>query len=107
MSSGTILPGSISLRDLDSDYDVKIPLNDNYSTLAGFVLDMLGNSFPENGQIIVWEGFSFELISVDEFEIKEVRVKNVDGEKHIFNRSEKDEAEEKIKDLNDQQNFSV
>ena len=47
---------------------------------------------------------------MDEFEIKEVRVKNVDGEKHIFNRSEKDEAEaeeKKIKDLNDQQNFSV
>ena len=38
--TGLILPGSISLRDLDSDYDVKIPLNDNYSTLAGFVLDI-------------------------------------------------------------------
>ena len=73
--SGLILPGSISLRDLDSDYDVKIPLNDNYSTLAGFVLDMLGNSFPENGQIIVWEGFSFELISVDEFEKKKFELK--------------------------------
>ena len=59
------------------------------------------------GKSLCGRGFLFELISVDEFEIKEVRVKNVDGEKHIFNRSEKDEAEEKIKDLNDQQNFSV
>lgn len=109
--SGLILPGSISLRDLDSDYDVKIPLNDNYSTLAGFVLDMLGNSFPENGQIIVWEGFSFELISVDEFEIKEVRVKDVDGKKHIFNRSDEKndgtEEEKKIKNLRDSENLIV
>jgi putative hemolysin len=109
--TGLVLPGSISLRDLDSDYDVKIPLNDNYSTLAGFVLDMLGNSFPENGQIIVWEGFSFELISVDEFEIKEVRVKNVDGEKHIFNRSDSDNDsnndEKKIQKVTNQQNYPV
>ena len=58
----------------------------------------------------MWEGFSFELISVDEFEIKEVRVKNVDGEKHIFNRSESekdDEDEKKVQNVNDHQNFSV
>ena len=79
----------MSLRDLDTDYDVEIPLNDNYSTLAGFILDMLGNNFPENGQIIVWEGYSFELTSVDEFEIKEVKIKDVDGEKHLYNKKEK------------------
>ena len=106
---GLVLPGSTSLRDLYNDYDVKIPLNDNYSTLAGFVLDMLGNSFPEVGQIIVWDGFSFELVSVDEFEIKDVRIKNVDGEKHIFNRSEKIEnsEEKKIQNLTDSSNLTV
>lgn len=84
--SGIIVEGPITLRDLYNDYDIKIPLNDNYSTLAGFILDMLGNNFPEQGQIIVWEGLSFELIHVDEYEIKEVRIRDVDGEKHLYSK---------------------
>lgn len=85
---GIELEGSISIRDLYNDYDIKIPLNDNFSTLAGFILDMLGNNFPEEGQIIVWEGYSFELIKVDDYEIRTVRIKDVDGEKHIFSKKD-------------------
>lgn len=83
---GITVEGGISLRDLYNEFDIKIPLNDNYSTLAGFVLDMLGNNFPESGQIIVWEGLSFELSRVDEFEIREIKIKDVDGEKHIYSK---------------------
>lgn len=93
-SQGITIEGSLSLRDLYSDYDIKIPLNDNYSTIAGFILDMLGNQFPEEGQIIFWQGFSFELMSVEEHEIKEVLVKDVDGENHIFS-NKKDGQETK------------
>ena len=88
LKDGILLEGSISLRDLYNDFDIKIPLNDNFSTLAGFLLDMLGNSFPEEGQKIVWEGFSFDLKSVDNFEIKEVFIQDVDGEKHLFAKSD-------------------
>jgi putative hemolysin len=83
---GIVVEGDISLRELYSDYDIKIPLNDNYSTLSGFLLDMLGNTFPEQGQIIVWEGLSFELEVVEEYVIKLVRIKDVGGEKHIFSK---------------------
>ncbi|MCK6593568.1 MAG: hemolysin family protein [Bacteriovoracaceae bacterium] len=85
---GIVVDGDISLRELYQDYDIKIPLNDNYSTLAGFILDMLGNTFPEQGQIIVWEGLSFDLIAVDEYVIKEVRIKDVDGEKHFISKKQ-------------------
>lgn len=85
---GIAIEGSLSLRDLYSDHNIKIPLNDNYSTVAGFLLDMLGNSFPEQGQMIVWEGLSFELIKVEDFEIKEVRVKDIAGEKGLMNKRE-------------------
>lgn len=103
---GIIVEGTTSLRDLYTEYDIKIPLNDNYSTLAGFILDMLGNNFPEDGQIIVWEGFSFELEKVDDYEIREVRIRDVDGEKHIFSKSraheedgESEESDEEDKPL--------
>lgn len=93
---GISIEGTTSLRDLYSDYDIKIPLNDNYSTLAGFILDMLGNNFPEEGQIIVWEGLSFTLEKVSEYEIREVKIKDVDGEKHLFSKREAQEAGEEI-----------
>jgi putative hemolysin len=88
LENGIIVHGEIQLRELYQDYDIKIPLNDNYSTLSGFLLDMLGNNFPVQGQIIVWEGLSFELGFVEDFVIREVKIKDVDGEKHIFSKKQ-------------------
>ena len=102
LQEGINVEGTISLRDLYNEYDVKIPLNDNYSTLAGFILEMLGNNFPQNGQMIVWEGLAFELTRVDEHEIKEIRVRHVGGEKHLYSKREAtdvyDDDEEDDKD---------
>ena len=88
LDEGIFVDGDMSLRELYSDYDIKIPLNDNYSTLSGFLLDMLGNNFPEQGQIIVWEGLTFDLTEVDHHVIKRIRIRDVDGEKHIFSKKE-------------------
>jgi CBS domain containing-hemolysin-like protein len=94
LKSGVCVDGAISLRDLYNEYDFKIPLNDNYSTLAGFILDMLGNNFPKQNHIIVWEGYSFELTRVDEFEIREVRIKDVGGEKPIVSKKDYQDSSE-------------
>lgn len=102
---GIVVDGDITLRDLHSEYDIKISLNDNYSTLSGFLLDMLGNNFPEQGQIIVWEGLSFDLEVVTEHVIKQVRIKDVDGEKHIFSKKQHAELVEQS-DLEATQNIS-
>ena len=87
LEEGLTVEGDISLRDLYNEYDVKIPLNDNYSTLRGFLLDMLGNNFPSQGNIIVWEGLSFELTLVENFEIEEVKITDVEGEGRLFNKN--------------------
>ncbi len=76
---GVLVPSTISLRDLYNEYDIKIPLNDNYSTLNGFLLENLGNNFPKKGHIVIWEGYSFELMRVKNYEIKEVKIKSVNG----------------------------
>jgi putative hemolysin len=92
LEEGISVEGTISLRDLYNEYDIKIPLNDNYSTLAGFILEMLGNNFPTQGQIIVWDGLIFELNRVDETEIKEVRIRHAGGERHIYSKQEAKEV---------------
>lgn len=83
---GLILDPSVNIRELYHDFDIEIPLNDNYSTLTGFILDNLGNNFPEQGQIIVWEGLAFEILEVVDNELKKVKIRDVDGEKHIFSK---------------------
>ena len=98
--AGVILEGDMNLRDLYNKIGIKIPLNDNYSTLAGFILDMLGNNFPEAGQIIVWEGISFELLKIEDYEIREIKIKDVDGEKHFFYKQDNSEDKES-EDLDD------
>jgi putative hemolysin len=76
---GVMVPSTISLRDLYNEYDIEIPLNDNYSTLNGFLMDQLGNSFPRKGHMIIWDGFSFELVRVKNSEIKDVNIKSTTG----------------------------
>lgn len=83
LDEGLEVSGAITLRDLYNDYDIKIPLNDNYSTLRGFLLDMLGNNFPKEGNVLFWEGLSFKLLKVLESEIEEVKIESTDGEKYI------------------------
>jgi putative hemolysin len=77
---GVLVPSTISLRDLYNEFDIKIPLNDNFSTLNGFLMEQLGNSFPKKGHLIIWDGYSFELVRVKNSEIKEVKIKSVNGE---------------------------
>jgi putative hemolysin len=83
IQGGLIVPATISLRDLYNEHDIKIPLNDNYSTLTGFILEELGNAFPKVDMVIEWEGFSFKLNKVEDNEIEEIQI----------SRSEKKQSE--------------
>lgn len=74
---GLVIEAKTSLRDLYNDYDVKIPLNDNYSTITGFLLERLGNNFPKEGNLIIWDKYSFELSKVEDHEIIEITIKYI------------------------------
>ena len=95
---GVLVPSTISLRDLYNEYDIKIPLNDNYSTLNGFLMEHLGNNFPKKGHMIIWDGFSFELIRVKNYEIKEVKIKSVNGDHLRSSNGETEITTEKNKE---------
>ena len=87
LAEGVVVEGGTSLRELYNEYDIEIPLNDNYSTLSGFILDMLGNNFPQQGQTIVWEGFLFDLCDVKDSKIGMVKIKDANGKKHLFDKN--------------------
>jgi putative hemolysin len=88
--SGILVPANISIRDLNSEYDIRIPQSDNYSTLAGFILDKLGNHFPQPGQMIFWDHYTFEICKLKSDHIEEVKISFVDPEKYQRDRVEED-----------------
>ncbi len=90
---GVMVPSTISLRDLYNEYDIKIPLNDNFSTLNGFLMEQLGNNFPKKGHFIIWDGYSFELTRVKNYEIKDVKIKSVSGDHLRKNETSEEKAE--------------
>ncbi len=96
---GLTVPGVISLRDLYTEYDIKIPLNDNYSTLTGFILEMLEDVFPKEGQIILWEEYSFELEEVENSNIEKVVIKALDGHQIESASSQNDAEDSEAKSL--------
>jgi putative hemolysin len=98
-ADGVLVPSTISLRDLYNEYDIKIPLNDNYSTLNGFLMEHLGSNFPKKGHMIIWDGYSFELLRVKNYEIKEVKIKSVSGQ-HIREPGIKSQSTEIKEDIN-------
>jgi len=77
IGGGLVVPGSTSLRDLLNEYEIDIPSSDSYSTVTGFILELLANHFPKHGQIIFWENYSFELSKVISYQIEEVTIKKV------------------------------
>jgi hypothetical protein len=46
--------------------------------------------------MVFWDGYSFELIKVKNYEIKEVKIKSADGEQHLYRKAGEDEAEAEV-----------
>lgn len=71
---GTIeMPGSFPIHDLE-DLDVEIEhLEGGYSTIAGYVLDVLGH-IPEAGEVAHGDGWDVEILEVVERAITRVRL---------------------------------
>lgn len=77
VGEGLVVPGNTSLRELFNEYEIEIPLSDSYSTITGFLLELLSNHFPKQGQRIYWEEYSFELSRVTNYQIDEVTIKKI------------------------------
>ena len=60
------------------------------------LMEQLGNSFPKKGHIIIWDGYSFELLKVKNYEIKEVKIKSTNGD-HLREKNQDKETDDNQK----------
>jgi CBS domain containing-hemolysin-like protein len=73
-----VVDGALSLRDLADDYEIVLPRDAGYETLAGFVLARLG-SIPRGGESFVFETRRYTVLEMDGRRVARVRVEKLPG----------------------------
>jgi putative hemolysin len=71
-----ILDGSFNIRDLESEYDLLLPQDEGFETLAGFVLSRL-QRMPLGGESFDYQGRKFTVERMEGHRIALVRVEPV------------------------------
>jgi putative hemolysin len=71
-----VLDGAVNIRDLDTQYEVKLPQDEGFETLAGFILSRL-QKMPEGGEAFDYEGRRFVVEKMDGHRIATVRIEPV------------------------------
>jgi CBS domain containing-hemolysin-like protein len=65
--------GSINIRDLEAHYDLKLPQDEGFETLAGFALSRL-QKVPRGGEAFDFEGHRFIIDKMDGHRVATVRI---------------------------------
>jgi CBS domain containing-hemolysin-like protein len=71
-----VLDGAINIRDLETQYELKLPQDEGFETLAGFLLSRL-QKMPAGGEAFDYEGRRFVVEKVDGHRIATVRIEPV------------------------------
>jgi CBS domain containing-hemolysin-like protein len=68
-----VLDGAINIRDLETQYELKLPQDEGFETLAGFVLSRL-QKVPTGGETFEYQGRRFVVEIMDGHRIATVRI---------------------------------
>jgi len=68
--------GSASVRDLEMQYDIVLPRDEGFETLAGFVLARLG-AIPGGGESFAYQGRRYTVLQMEGYRIERVRIEKI------------------------------
>ncbi len=72
-ATNMVLDGSVPLRDLETQYELNLPREEGYETLAGFVLARL-QKIPRGGESFDYEGRRYTVLEMDGHRIAKVKI---------------------------------
>src|SRR5467141_3457267 len=72
-----VLEGSASIRDLESQYQLLLPRDSGFETLAGFILARL-QKIPRQGESFDYEGHRYTVQELDGHRIAKVRIEKLE-----------------------------
>jgi putative hemolysin len=71
------LEGSVSIRDLESQYQLSLPRDSGFETLAGFILARL-QRIPRQGESFEYEGHRYTVQEIEGHRIAKVRIEKLE-----------------------------
>ncbi len=71
-----VLDGAVNIRDLESQHELKLPQDEGFETLAGFLLSRL-QKMPAGGEAFDYEGRRFVVEKMDGHRIATVRIEAI------------------------------
>ena len=71
-----ILRGSLTVRELDDDYDLELPRDEGFETLGGFLLSRLG-FIPRGGENFAYDNHRFTVLEMGGRRITRVKIEPV------------------------------
>tara|TARA_Y100001970_G_scaffold242289_1_gene306552 strand:- start:3920 stop:5146 length:1227 start_codon:yes stop_codon:yes gene_type:complete len=71
-----IIEGGIKIYDLEENLDIEFPDIREYDTLAGYILDAIGD-IPKVGQEVSYENYLFKVINLNKNRIEKVEIRKI------------------------------
>ena len=71
-----VLDGATNIRDLESEYHVRLPRDEGFETLAGFVLTIL-QRIPAPGDNFEFEGRRYTVVDLDNLRVGAVKIETL------------------------------
>ncbi|HYM06914.1 MAG TPA: hemolysin family protein [Terriglobales bacterium] len=72
-----VLEGSVSIRDLESQYQLSLPRDSGFETLAGFILARL-QRIPRQGESFEYEGHRYTVQEIEGHRIAKVKIEKLE-----------------------------
>lgn len=69
-----LIKASIDLEDLNEKLNLDIPLSEDYDSLGGFIIYLMGK-VPKKGESIKWQSLKFTVAEVDKHTIKDILIR--------------------------------
>ncbi len=72
-----VLEGSVSIRDLESQYQLSLPRDSGFETLAGFILARV-QRIPRQGESFEYEGHRYTVQEIEGHRISKVKIEKLE-----------------------------
>ena len=74
----SVVDGSINIYDIEENFEIEFPDDRDYDTLAGFILDDIGD-IPKEGEVVFLKEYQFTVLEVLSNRIDKIEVKKIDN----------------------------
>ena len=74
----SVVDGSINIYDIEENFEIEFPDDRDYDTLAGFILDDIGD-IPKQGEVVFLKEYQFTVLEVLSNRIDKIEVKKNDN----------------------------